>query len=428
MKCPSADCPEGVGVVVFVQDTKRGYRIQRCTATAIEADQILTNGHCGKDLAYNRAYFFTLANGQTKNVEVGERIFDREEGYGLESGMAADLAIFHLKQRLTAVHPRRLARKIPPNMQTLVAYMANDPNTKFQDFTIDKSTCSTVPHQVLFGGGSSENNVGLALFNCPVAHGNSGSPLFLPDNLEDIQVVVNSSYPFGTPKAQPFVRHLLAYFVQPPRFIHENFGMGNRVHCMDVEGQPKSEEVCSRMTFETSFRSHFESGTEKIARERLNQLNAESSSVLWGVRVFPIRVEHLGSAPAQGIALIPYPICVRSNSPSGLESQQPKTLVQYLSVGFDEHGNVIGKVQKAEPLRAHFVRSPVAGHYEISFLRDYHANISSSDLPEDSFYISESDDREARRLLAPETTLIGKCLAEDLARPSEEKLGVAPGL
>lgn len=427
VQCPSNDCPEGVGVLVFVQDMKWGYRIQRCTGTAISSDRVLTNAHCGKTFAFNRGYFFLQAKSTTQRHELGPRIFEREEGFGLEAGMASDLSIYSLTVPIQAINPRHVARKVPNRMETLVAYMANDAGEpRFQKFTIDKSICTTVSHQVLFGGGVEEKNVGLALFGCNVTHGNSGSPLFLPGNLEDIQVVVNSSYPLGSPKAAPLIHRLMSYFTEKPRFVKENFAMGNRVHCMDLEGLTSAESTCTRSSLVESLRRRFEDGISQIARERLQELNSDGN-VLWGLRIFHARVlapKTEGEVlPGQGLVMIPYPVCIRGTLPVG--ESLPRQAIQYLSIGLNSQGQLVSRVQRTNPLKTRFVRSPVAGHYEVSYLQDFRMD-SYFDSP-GANYVAEPEDQEARRMLNPQLpSLVGRCTVENLPNTIASNFGFSP--
>src|ERR1700758_830778 len=79
VQCTSKDCPDGIGAVVYAQNVGGAYRLQRCTATLIDSDHIMTNSHCGKAFPYDVAYFFVSSGGRTSLYTLGNRVFDREE-------------------------------------------------------------------------------------------------------------------------------------------------------------------------------------------------------------------------------------------------------------------------------------------------------------------------------------------------------------
>ena len=368
VKCVSNDCPEGIGAVIFSQNVGGAYCLQRCTATLIDSEHILTNSHCGKAFSYDGAYFFVNRGSKTVKYAVGNRVFDKEEGLGLEAGMGADLAVFHLTNSAMGIEPRRVSRRVPDNMSALIGYKIDEPaSDSFVNFKLNKVTCTTIPRQALFGGGSDDMNLGLALFGCDIEHGNSGAPMFAQGNMRDVQVVVNTSYPFHSQKG---VDKLDALFAEKPLFLNENFAMGNRIHCMDVDGQSTPAVHCARATVDDQIRRPFQSGSVRIARERLSQLNADSAAV-WGIRVFKMKVKRNPSDrfPKSGMVLVPYPVCVKAGTPSGdLGPQQ----VQYLILDMDTYGQVSGHIEHVETLKGHFEGlSTMANKYEVSFARDF---------------------------------------------------------
>jgi V8-like Glu-specific endopeptidase len=368
IQCTSKDCPEGVGAVIFAQNIGGAYRLQRCTATLIDSEHILANSHCGKAFSYDSAYFFVNAGGRTIFYSVGNRVFDREEGLGLEAGMGADLAVFQLNGSVSGVEPRRVSRRVPENMSMLIGYKIDEPNSdSFVNLKLNKIICTTTSRQPLFGGGTDDMNLGLALFGCDIQHGNSGAPLFVSGNMRDVQVIVNTSYPFHS---QPGSNKLDALFAQRPLFLNENFAMGNRVQCMEIEGQPSAAVDCSRATVDEQIRKPFQSGSVRIARERLTQLNADSTAV-WGLRVFKMKVKRNPSDkfPKSGMVLMPYPVCMKSTATSGdLGVQQ----VQYLTLDMNPNGQVTSHIQHVETLKGHFEGSfPMSDKFDVSFARDY---------------------------------------------------------
>ena len=232
VSCPSGDCPQGVGAIVFVENMDDGYKVGRCTATLIAPDQVLTNSHCGKDLDYQAAYFFTRVNSQTVFYTLQDRIFDRQDityAKGPDVGMGGDLSIFSLKQSVNSLQPRKVSRRIPADMSQLVAYVINeDGSTKnFTDLSLDRLACSTVAHEATHSGGVNDLALGL-LLECSIVAGNSGSPVFTAGNFSEVQVVVNSGVDAST------------------LWGSESFGFGNRVQCMDIPGQPTPEKICPR--------------------------------------------------------------------------------------------------------------------------------------------------------------------------------------
>lgn len=408
IRCPSGDCPEGVGTVIFAQSTAHGNRLQRCTATLISADRVLTNSHCGKSLRYDRAFFFVLRGEQTVRYPLRSRIYDREEGAGIEAGMGPDLAIFTLADMVTGVKPRAVGRHMPRETREFTGFKINEPGRAlFQNFTLEKDKCTTIPKQALFGGGAEENNIGLALFGCTIVRGNSGTPLFANGNWDEVQVVVNSSYPFQTQSGVPFLNKLDALFEQRPVYFSENFAMGNRVHCMDIDGLPSPDLLCRRATVGAEIRKSFESSAVKIYRDRLGELNTDPT-VIWGLRVYDVKVrKNLADInPRPGIVMIPYPVCVRAEGVTGkLNAQQ----IQYMALGIDSSGIVTGRLQKTQVLKSHYSKLPEGGEYQLSFDRDFASDI----FQYPGTIVTEPEDLEARRLLTQTAAQVAGCKPTD---------------
>jgi hypothetical protein len=367
VRCPSRDCPEGVGALVFVQNINSGFRLQRCTGTLIASDRVLTNSHCGKSIVYDRAYFFVPHGGRTVRVNLGPRVYDREDGYGLEAGMGADLAIFQLADALPELQPRRISRHLPDDMSQLVVYKIDEPGgSTFERLSLQRDVCTTVPRQAIFGGGTDDDNIGLALFGCEIVHGNSGSPAFCKGNLQDVQVIVNTSYPFHQLSTSS---RLDALFSSRPSFFSENFAMGNRIQCMEIPGQTQPQAHCTRATVDDQIRRPFETSSLRIERERLAQLNTDPLAV-WGLKVFKVRVKsRLDDQYAKsGMVLVPVPQCVSTSAAHGeLSTQQ----AQFLTLDMDSAGSVTGVVQKTQVVKAHFAKIFAADKFAVSFDRDY---------------------------------------------------------
>ena len=411
LQCPSNDCPEGVGAVVFAQKIREGYRLQRCTATLIAHDKILTNSHCGKSIQSDFAYFFMVKNGRTHRFPLSTKIFEREEGMGIEAGMAADIALFVVKNIPEHVHPRSIARMIPEDLSQLIAFKINERGpAKFEKFILEKDICRTIPRQAIFSGGNQEKNIGLALFGCVIVKGNSGTPLFTPENFDEIQVVINTSYPFQAQSGITVFGRLDSIFDVRPTYLNENFAMGNRVHCMDFPDLRAPETLCTRATIKAQIRKSFDLTTKKIYRERLEELN-QNSSAIWGLRVYDVRVlkSSIDFKPRPGLVIIPYPVCMLSDSSNG---DLGRAEVQYISLAMDASGKVTGQLQKSQTMRARFFKMGSAGGYQVTMDRDLQSDFSYTAA---GGIVDEPEEDDAKKYLAQSSVQVNRCKASDRA-------------
>lgn len=326
LNCPSGECPSGTGMLLFLRREKRAMRIVHCTATMISENTILTNDHC--DLTKQPAtkgYFFTRDGERTVFAQITGEYFKTK---GRFSGLDRDLAVLQLAKDMP-LQPRKIARKIPVQMNSLVGFVAN--RQSFGHYSLDKITCNTKDKMAFYGGGVAENHTGLALFDCSVIPGNSGAALFTPDNYNDIQVVVNTVWKFYSGMGE--ASQVSSLFLEEPEYLRSGYAMGERVHCQEIKGQASPEIKCPAVDFERTLGDPFRAAITQELQKRITRAQV-NTDIIWTTEVFSVqmRTEQKGhTVPA--VILAPKAYCLRSRK--GVAQDLKFT---YLKIGLIKDG------------------------------------------------------------------------------------------
>lgn len=345
--CPTNDCPDGVGLALFVEHSDEGDVLYRCTATLISPATILTNAHCGKKLnRISASYFFGFAHGRTIVREVGENLSelsDHTEGEG------RDHAFYSLKEAITEIVPRKISRKPPDDQSKLVAYVVNEPDEsgRFEKFSIDRRECGTEKSIAVVGQGSKDHGVAIALFGCDIRFGNSGSPVFADGDYTTVQMLVHSRV-FGA----SVDNHLGPYFLEAPSFITRSHGIAERLYCQDLFGEARPFEECPHESSKKEISRIFSEGLARLS-DRWQRDNSKTRSLTWTADLFALAPQN-GSFRADlhhGALFVPRPLCWNSRAfarsalkASVTESQN----ILYLRLGVDEEGELGQKAIRSD--------------------------------------------------------------------------------
>jgi hypothetical protein len=188
VKCPSGDCPEAIGAVLYLEAVDKGFRLHRCTAFLSAAGEAVSNGHCYEP-SFGDGYFFSQSHGYRKIKSVKNRV----------NGGGADAAVFELETSFDKIKPLVPARGAKPAYTKLTGYFSAAASSDSQiRLILDKVECLVHRHEVEFPYGIQENPSVLRAFDCPGAHGNSGGPL-----LADVSSGTVEAIQHGIPETVP---------------------------------------------------------------------------------------------------------------------------------------------------------------------------------------------------------------------------------
>ena len=334
LTCPSGDCPAGVGLLTFVRKETAGLSLERCTASLIDPTHILTSDHCELN-GFERAHFIARSpNGTIHRALVAKEFSAR----GHKSGVGRDLAIWSLDQPISELTPVNVARRIADNLDRVVIYKV-DPKKEgdFTQFRVVRSECRTQRHVPVLSVGVADRAIGLALRDCDVQRGNSGAPGFAADDLNAIQVVINSVWRVVPGPGHTVADMLGLWFLGPlPEPLRGEFAMGERVHCLPVAGQPAPSVFCGVN----------ESVHNLISKGRKVFLQSEyplqpGPGVAWGFRLVDLVFLPDGLRnPKFAVALIPYPVCINPGLGPGSIEPPP---IRYYQIGFDKQERLMIK-------------------------------------------------------------------------------------
>ena len=203
LRCGVHFCPPQVGVLFFVtkvehlteQDGAR-LHLERCTATLIGRDLILTNGHC--DHLPTPGYFITGYGSKKKVVRIKNLVFKRYTPGDTSlsppaNALAPDVAIFELDQSIEDVLPLKIASGPQLVFDHLEGYTINEDSAasplETKSFRVDLLKFSIHPDESIFPYSMTEAPNLIYGFDCKTVYGNSGTPLFYPGN-SDIQAIL----------------------------------------------------------------------------------------------------------------------------------------------------------------------------------------------------------------------------------------------
>jgi hypothetical protein len=329
--CPSGDCPDATGALIIGRRTYNGYRIGRCTATLIAADTIITNAHCDDDFGdLSYAWFITrngIANVTAKTYEY----------IGAVSGIERDLAIFKLNRAMPG-HPKSVSRKIPARMDRLIAYVI-DQSYGDGDFTaldLNKRSCRVERTVPLIGGGYDDKTLGLAVFDCEVKHGNSGSAMYVPDDMENIQALMNTLWNWNEVGGRSGLS-AKNLFLETPAFMKSEYGMAERLQCASIPGFAEPEELCTKLDADATTGAKLREALAAKAERWLQSLASGAGGVEWTLETVDGELSegYFMTASNRAAALIPVPYCF-TGEPQTATLRVPYFRLGLLSVGAGE--------------------------------------------------------------------------------------------
>jgi hypothetical protein len=342
------------------------------------------------------------------------KLTDLGGGEESDAGMAPDMEIYSLKT-YPQVQPRRISRRIPSDMTRLIAYVINQDNAyagTFKSLKLDKEVCTTMPRQAIFRGGTEDYTFGISLYGCPVISGNSGSPAFVPGNMDDVQVVINSALMLSrrTALRDPFA----GLFDSDPPSLSKDFGMGNRIQCIHIQGQPSPDRTCERVYRKDMVVQPFQEKALKLAQDAMAKL-AGDPLVEWGVTVAEAKVSRGGYSSGKqlnGVGIIPVPLCARQSVVK--EDLRPRD-VEYYQLALEETGDVAAKVKNRGTVGGSLIS--VGGRLMVSFI-----NVQPQNVDFDSAGFSfktpglESPDSLLKRVTVPLSLCNGDERAQNLRK------------
>jgi hypothetical protein len=191
-------------------------------------------------------------------------------------------------------------------MDSLVGFVAN--RRSKNRYSLDKEVCKTIPKMALYGGGVSDQNTGLALLDCDIKRGNSGAAMFLLDQLDEIQVVVNTIWKFARETDDSlFVQ---ALFFDLPNYFKTGYAMGERVHCQPVKGWSEPETNCPSVDFERTMSVPFRNAITVELLKRMPKQN--SGNIVWATDAIQVRTGNpANNYPERAVILAPKAFCYR---------------------------------------------------------------------------------------------------------------------
>lgn len=335
IKCDSGDCPEGVGLVIFVSENyvRSMLEIKRCTGTLIDSTHMITNAHCTPDLFFSGKKYFVMPNGD--GAVVRKLSIVESEVKDKASGTGRDLAVWLLQTPVTELKPRKISRRIPENMDTIIHYVINSADSDGLKFSLDKKVCRTRPRIPVINGGTEDLAIGISLYDCFLQQGNSGSPGFVPGDMESVQVVMNTIWNDNAERKGHLREMLENFYFDLPYNSDEAFAMSERVQCLEVKGQASPETKC-----ETRSLFPLTEAAKLVVRDWYAQ-DSNSVGMMWDVTPIPALEKN-----SLRMVAIPTPLCMKE----GWRSKSAKApQARYYRVGFEKDGKVAIKFLNAQP-------------------------------------------------------------------------------
>ncbi len=197
LDCGEKQCPEAVGMLVFVgpQQENGLIPIRRCTAFLVAPNRIASVGHCDRSRTFT-GYFITSSSGGRHVRKVMGVAFKKfSAGHGeFESGRP-DIGLYDLESPILNIRPFEFAEaSTSTDFSKLIGYVVNRSSDadNFAHYTIETIECRVRKHRALFPFDLSENPDVITGFGCTSRQGNSGAPLFAPGSWR-VQAILQGS-------------------------------------------------------------------------------------------------------------------------------------------------------------------------------------------------------------------------------------------
>lgn len=367
LKCPTTDCPDGVGLLIVKFKSLGEDQMGRCTATLIGADQMVTNNHCVSDqFQPHDAYFFLLKDGVTSYRRLEREVLSLAD---FKPGLGRDLSFWQLEKKFDGIVPRKFSRAVPKEMHELVAFVANsapvpsDRPDLWDHFLIERRDCTTRDHASLQFGGVLDQSIGLSLYGCEIRRGNSGSPVFTNEDTSHVQAIINTVWNFSSEQTVAML-YDYQFLKSPPAYLSQLFAMAERVQCLSLPSEPSPASLCHPAPDSLEI-------FDKPLQEMIHKMYLDGEAgrgISWGYRQANVVIQS-PSGPKLGVAFIPYAICL--NPPvSDSHSGNRQLAIPTFQMGLDETGQPAFELQDSPELEVtlepRLSSSPFAAHLKLA--------------------------------------------------------------
>lgn len=188
------DCPQSVGLITSLHDIRRSSteinaEVSRCTAFQISSSEIVTNSHCipreykrGTHCGDYKISYRSVSNPQ-KLVSCQEIFYysNVDDLNKLETTKVPDYAIIKLNEHIELDTFPKLSKKGIPENKNYQIYSVHNSSQNNHDLKIKKQDCQAVYQTSFLPDYQSGQYSRTTLEGCQVFKGNSGSPIFDPD-------------------------------------------------------------------------------------------------------------------------------------------------------------------------------------------------------------------------------------------------------
>lgn len=338
--CNAQKCPPQVGLLVFVTTENNMIYFNRCTASLIGADKIITNGHCDKHEGHQGYFITQKINGKQRQIKIKDLEFKQYSEENKHETGVIDVAIFSLTQSVDAkyITPFDLPKEATPDFQKLYAYVINQGKEE-NTFVIDEKICTPKRHEVIFPFDFSENPDTFSVINCEVIPGNSGAPILASPSSATVEALV-VGFTSIQMKLESFDR---------PLYVYENYVemQATNLRCANIiDGQaivpncaPTNQEVLNRRVNE-----YFQESMSMINNRELEDANNR----LFEYEAYAAEVINTQNPPNRRFVIYHLPKCRKQNG----NPQSIPIIIEDVEFGYDEFARVKVKIIETKETQA----------------------------------------------------------------------------
>lgn len=160
-------CPVGISRI-FILDIENADNSAVCSAFLAGSNKIVTNQHCLSTETQCRSTYVSIYTGKGYISARCKEIIATKEDSTTLSTRGVDYTVFELDQDVVQIDPMRVSDKYIQVGQMLTAWVVDQ--VDLFKARITQIDCNY-----------KENRSSMVLGNCPIIHGNSGSPLMNAD-------------------------------------------------------------------------------------------------------------------------------------------------------------------------------------------------------------------------------------------------------